>query len=67
MEIKPESFNRDSFYNSKEELLSYGDLNFILSISKYIGKNSLPTAAQCKRLVKIVTKAEDAGYVLPNQ
>ena len=51
----------------KEELLSYGDLNFILSISKYIGKNSLPTAAQCKRLVKIVTKAEDAGYVLPNQ
>lgn len=51
----------------KEGILSYGDLNFILSISKYIGKNSLPTAAQCKRLVKIVTKAEDAGYVLPKK
>lgn len=50
----------------KEDLLSYGDLNFIISIASYIGKASLPTAAQCKRLVKIVNKAEDRGYIMPN-
>ena len=50
---------------NKNGLLSYGDLNFILSISKYIAKASLPTPAQCKRLVKIVTKAEDKGYIMP--
>ena len=49
----------------KEELLSTGDLNFILSISMYIGKMSLPTPAQCKRLIKIINKAEDKGYILP--
>lgn len=50
----------------KEDLLSYGDLNFIISIASYIGKSSLPTVAQCKRLVKIVNKAEDRGYIMPN-
>lgn len=51
----------------KEDLLSSGDLSFINSIANYIGKNSLPTTAQCKRLVKIVTKAEDKGYIMPKE
>lgn len=49
----------------KEELLSYGDCNFIRSIAAYIDRGSLPTAAQCKRLIKIVEKAEDKGYIMP--
>ena len=51
----------------KDDLLSSGDLSFINSIANYIGKNSLPTSAQCKRLVKIVTKAEDNGFIMPNE
>ena len=50
---------------SKENILSYGDLAFISSIADYIRRASLPTAAQCKRLIKIVEKAEDKGYVIP--
>lgn len=50
---------------SKEEILSYGDCAFIKGIADYIKKNSLPSPAQCKRLVKIITKAEDKGYILP--
>lgn len=30
-----------------------------------IRKASLPSAAQCKRLLKIVEKAEDKGYIMP--
>jgi hypothetical protein len=52
---------------NREELLSYGDVNFILSIANYIGKQSLPTSAQCKRLIKIVNKAEDKGYIMPKK
>jgi len=50
---------------SKENILSYGDLAFISSIADYIRRTSLPTAAQCKRLIKIVEKAEDKGYIMP--
>ena len=50
---------------SKENILSYGDLAFISSIANYIRRASLPTAAQCKRLIKIVEKAEDKGYIMP--
>lgn len=50
---------------SKEELLPYGDLAFIDSISNYIKKNMLPSSSQCKRLLKIVEKAEDKGYIMP--
>lgn len=50
---------------SKEDVLSWGELDFIQSISKYIQRGSLPTPAQCKRLVKIITKAEDYGYIMP--
>ena len=50
---------------SKENILSYGDLSFISSIADYIRRASLPSAAQCKRLLKIVEKAEDKGYIMP--
>lgn len=50
---------------SKEDVLSWGELDFIQSISKYIQRGSLPTPAQCKRLIKIITKAEDYGYIMP--
>ncbi len=50
---------------SKEQVLSYGDLDFIKSIAGYIQRGSLPSTAQCKRLLKIVTKAEDKGYMMP--
>lgn len=50
---------------SKENMLPYGDVAFIGSIAEHIKRNSLPSAAQCKRLVKIVEKAEDKGYIMP--
>ena len=50
---------------SKENILSYGDVAFIGSIAEYIKRNSLQSAAQCKRLIKIVEKAEDKGYIMP--
>ncbi len=48
-----------------EELLSYGDCDFIRSIASYIGRGSLPSPAQCRRLLKIVEKAEEKGYIMP--
>ncbi len=50
---------------NKEQLLPYGDLDFIRNIASYISRGILPSDAQCKRLVKIVTKAEDKGYIMP--
>ena len=50
---------------TKEELLSYGDCDFIRGIASYIGRGQLPSVAQCKRLLKIVEKAEDKGYIMP--
>ena len=50
---------------SKEDMLPYGDVAFIGSIAEYIKRNSLPSAAQCKRLVKIIEKAEKKGYIMP--
>lgn len=56
-----------SFYDGleKEVLLSSGDRDFIKSIASYIKRNSLPSKAQVKRLLKIIHKAEDAGYIMP--
>ena len=53
-------------YNAlaKEELLSYGDCDFIRSIASYIGRGSLPSPAQCRRLLKIVEKVEEKGYIM---
>jgi len=50
---------------NKEQLLPYGELDFIKSIASYISRGMLPSDAQCKRLVKIVSKAEDKGYIMP--
>jgi len=49
----------------KSSILSYGDCAFIKGIADYIKKNRLPTTAQCKRLMRIVVKAEDKGYLMP--
>ena len=50
----------------KENVLSYGDLDFIKSIAtRFIAKMVLPSSAQCKRLLKIVSNVEDKGYVMP--
>lgn len=46
-------------------ILTYGDLTFIKSMAEYIKKGNLLTTAQCKRLVKIINKAEDKGYIMP--
>ena len=50
---------------AKEEILSYGDCDFIRSISAHISRGTLPTSAQCRRLLKIMEKAEDKGYIMP--
>ena len=50
----------------KGNVLSYGDCSFIKGIADYIAKQNLPSAAQCNRLIKIVNKAEDKGYIMPN-
>lgn len=47
------------------DILSYGDCSFIKGIADKIKKPDLPTALQCKRLMKIIHKAEDKGYILP--
>lgn len=49
----------------KEKVLSYGDLDFIKGMASYIQRGNLPSTVQCKRLVKIVAKAEDKGYIMP--
>lgn len=56
-----------SLYNDleREALLSSGDRDFVKSIASYIKKSSLPTKPQIKRLLKIIYKAEDAGYIMP--
>jgi hypothetical protein len=55
------------FYNDmeKEQVISYGDRDFIKSLASYIIKGNLPSKAQIKKLLKIITKAEDAGYIMP--
>lgn len=49
----------------KESVLSFGELEFIKGIANYIKRSSLPSAAQCKRLIRIINKAEDKGYIMP--
>lgn len=46
-------------------ILSYGDCAFIKGIADYMKRNKLPSPAQCKRLMRIVNKAEDKGYLMP--
>ena len=57
----------NKIYNDlvNSSILSYGDCAFIKGIADYIKKNRLPSVAQCKRLMRIVAKAEDKGYLMP--
>ncbi len=48
-------------------LVPPGDRDFIKSIAGYISRLSLPSAAQCKRIKKIIDKAEDSGYMMPEK
>jgi hypothetical protein len=54
-------------YNAlaKGSYLAYGDLDFIRNIASAIQKLNLPTSSQCKRLIKIIEKAEDKGFIMP--
>ena len=72
VDVAVEVFNLGTKYWMKvyddlmyETVLSYGDCSFIKGIADCIGRNSLPTTAQCQRLMKIVSKAEDKGYIIP--
>lgn len=49
----------------KESVLSFGELEFIKGIVSSIKRTSLPSATQCKRLIRIINKAEDKGYIMP--
>lgn len=55
------------FYNDmeREQILSGGDRDFIKMLASLIIKRSLPGKAQIKRLLKIINKAEDVGYIMP--
>lgn len=55
------------FYNDmeREQILSGGDRDYIKMLASLIIKRSLPGKAQIKRLLKIINKAEDAGYIMP--
>jgi len=46
-----------------EKVVSFGDKMFIKSIAEMITRNSLPTSAQAKKLIKIYNIAEDAGII----
>ena len=72
LDFEVECFRRGAkywtlFYNDLESnvLLSGGDRDFVKSIASYINNNKLPSKAQTKRLLKLIYKAEDAGYIMP--
>lgn len=50
---------------SKEKLIAVGELDFIQGIARYIRNANLPSTAQCKRLLRIISRAEDKGYIMP--
>lgn len=50
---------------NKSAILSYGDVLFIKKMADMISSYNLPSAAQCKKLLKIIEKAEDKGYIMP--
>lgn len=47
------------------DILSFGDVNFIKGIADYIKHAKLPTSRQCSRLMRIIGKVEDKGYIMP--
>ena len=50
---------------NKEQLLPFGELEHIKKMASFISRGILPSASDCNRLVRIVTKAEDKGYIMP--
>lgn len=50
----------------QNSILPYGECDFIKGVANYIAKLNLPSPSQCKRLIKLVNKAEDKGYIMPN-
>lgn len=50
---------------TKEQILPYGELDIIKNVAGCISRGMLPIDAQCKRLIKAVSKAEDKGYLMP--
>lgn len=50
---------------SKAHYLPWGELDFVRSMAMIIQRNNLLTPAQCKRLIKIIEKAEDKGFIMP--
>ena len=57
----------DGVYNDivNSDILSYGECSFIKGIADYIRKNKLPSSAQIKKLLNIIAKAEEKGYIMP--
>ncbi|MCD8291731.1 MAG: AIPR family protein [Prevotella sp.] len=49
----------------KEHILNDIELQFINGIANYIGRKNLPTSSQCKKLLKIINKLEDKGFIMP--
>ena len=47
------------------KLIAVGELDFIQGIARYIRNANLPSTAQCKRLLRIISRAEDKGYIMP--
>lgn len=73
VDVSVEVFNHGTkywmrIYNdlTRESILSYGDCSFIKGVADYIDKGKLPTSAQCKRLLKILDRAEEKGYIIPD-
>lgn len=56
----------NQFYNDLElnQLLSGGDRDYVKNIVNYINQGKLLSSPQCKKLVKIIRKAEDLGYTM---
>ena len=52
---------------NKEGILSYGDISFLKNVAEYAKKYKLLSKAQCKRLGRIIEKAEDKGYIMPEK
>ena len=52
---------------NKEGILSYGDISFLKNVAEYPKKSKLLSKAQCKRLGRIIEKAEDKGYIMPEK
>ncbi len=47
--------------------VSYGDIDFINNIATTIRRNSLPSDRQVARLLKVIEKIEDRGYIMPEK